>query len=404
MSTNTPPSPWEHTTAHPATPGGDGLGATRYHPDPQGDDPVRTQAKSLLPAQSKEEEPDRSGPSSEESASRSGLRFLIQRSWQDEAMSKYNELQARVAYLKHLQLVDHGATRGRLFHDQVTAPLAGAYKLITEKNEPTGRTRPVPGWVLMWWTGASVEAAWRCLRQAERGLLMTVKDEAVVSMATKIRDGAVNAPGVSRAALKRLTDALPDAANPKGDCGALRDAALEVHRLRYDASDRSHQSARRFRNQLLTVTLTLLTLALLLVLGQWLAGFKLFVVPVGSGQLGETWSLLLVMFFGAVGALFSALPSLATQPKSASPFDIAHQQALLKVTTGVWSAVIGVLAVTTGMVTSTEGSGSPTVLASVGALVMMAAIFGAGQEAVTRFADRNAREILEATSPETSTA
>jgi hypothetical protein len=170
-----------------------------------------------------------------------------------------------------------------------------------------------------------------------------------------------------------------------GDPENLRRAALDAVHAAHERSDRAHRSARSFRNQLLVLSGVLIVLAgAALALQVWVGARLLPNVGVG-----DTKTLALVLFFGCVGALFSAVPSLAQIPETTSPFNLPRQQALLKVVTGGWSAVIGLLVLDAGLTDGSKGT-----LSSVGALAILAAVFGAGQEAVTRFADHKASDIL----------
>ena len=62
-----------------------------------------------------------------------------------------------------------------------------------------------------------------------------------------------------------------------------------------------------------------------------------------------------------------------------------RSQAVLKVVVGAWSAVIGLMAVAANLATADTKN--------LAGFAMVAAIFGASQEALTRFADRKARDL-----------
>ncbi len=62
-----------------------------------------------------------------------------------------------------------------------------------------------------------------------------------------------------------------------------------------------------------------------------------------------------------------------------------RSQAVLKVVVGAWSAVIGLMAVAANLATADTKN--------LAGFAMVAAIFGASQEALTRFADRKARDV-----------
>jgi len=83
-------------------------------------------------------------------------------------------------------------------------------------------------------------------------------------------------------------------------------------------------------------------------------------------------------------------------PASQAPFNPVWEQAGLKVAVGAWSAIVGLLVVTAGIATAPGGANSSTSLAG---LLIIAALFGANQEALTRFADNKASKLRAAASP-----
>lgn len=231
-----------------------------------------------------------------------------------------------------------------------------------------------------WWSGSQVEGCWRRLRQAEEGIFQ-LSCAATVPVRARAAEGhgsrllAGDDPRLS--ALRTLLSA------PDPDAERLRVAGLEVLRAAHEASDGRHRQMRSFRNQLFVLSAVLGVFALLLLVLEPLLDLRI----VGAG-LSTNGGTALVMLFGMIGALFSAVPSLATAPESSSPFTMVRQQALLKVAAGAWSAVIGLLVVDSGLAANPPGT------SSAAGVFIVAALFGAGQEAVTRFADHKADNIL----------
>ena len=102
------------------------------------------------------------------------------------------------------------------------------------------------------------------------------------------------------------------------------------------------------------------------------------------------------MFAGMMGALFSALPSVAAIPDKTMVFNPVREQAVLKIAVGAWSAVFGLFAITAGLVQESmdQTAGTPsTNVQTFAGFVMTCALFGAAQEALTRFADRKATVV-----------
>jgi hypothetical protein len=321
-------------------------------------------------------------------------------SWVFEAAGKYSRL--------HLDATD-AATRGLIEHEEVFRrevchPLTEARSLLTASHSWISPRR--------WWTGCEIEETWRLLHQAEAGLLLSVDDDEVAARSRGVLASSRGILGLKDERVTALEEAIKkseqspatapsspqDAGLPKPtDAPALRRAVLVVVHGRHQTTDTLHQLARSYRNTILTASLTLFGLAGILLVLQRLAGFELFNAQPET-HLGPTELLLFVMFFGCIGAIFSAAPSIATQPKSTSPYAVARQQVIFKVAVGAWSAIVGLLAVTIGLVAPHTGEATTTstsIFSSAASLAIIAAMFGAAQEAISRFADRKVRDVLD---------
>ncbi len=154
-----------------------------------------------------------------------------------------------------------------------------------------------------------------------------------------------------------------------------------------DESDTFHFAARAFRNRLLITSAIIITVsASLVVIQGQLATLPIIALPKDVAH--NRWGvMLLIMAFGSVGALVSAIPSMASLPSVSSPYNFPIQQALVKVFLGSLTATVGVIAIgNTGI--------AKNGFTSLQALLGVAVIFGAGQQAVTRFLDERAQKIL----------
>ncbi|MCU1452843.1 MAG: hypothetical protein JWN46_989 [Acidimicrobiales bacterium] len=163
-----------------------------------------------------------------------------------------------------------------------------------------------------------------------------------------------------------------------------------VLRAAVTQSDAFHHEARAFRNRLVIMTLIALGSSACMVVLQWRLDGAEIVRPPGTGaeHLARWATLLLVMVFGAIGALISAIPSASKIPRVRSPFNFPLQQALLKIVLGSLTAIVGV--VVTGSSGVTNGYGS------LQSLIGVAVVFGASQQAVTQFLDKRATAIIDA--------
>ena len=240
-----------------------------------------------------------------------------------------------------------------------------------------------------WWWGTEIERAWARLREVEErtvDLLEAAELPARAAEALEHADVYLTRDDKRRQHLDALQK---DSSNV--DAKTLRSSIVDVLRASHANADRSNQEARYLRNRLILASVVILLLEVLIVFAQsrW-HGTPFLALP--SDWHGSAWSyLLVVMLFGAVGALFTAIPAMSKVPSDNSPFNLPLQQALLKMVLGPLVAVIGLLIVDTdvlqvGMSKNWAGT------------LFLAVVFGAGQHAVTRYVDQRASEILTAAS------
>lgn len=289
--------------------------------------------------------------------------------WREEALARAARLRADLSGLRTRAQIDPRWSE-QAIASEITTPLDEATHLAAVDRMT----------VAEWWTGSQVEECWRRLRQAEEGIFQIVAGPTVQ---VRARAAEGHGSGMLAGDDPRLAGLRLLLGEQAPDEERLRTAGLEVLRASHEASDGRHRRMRSFRNQLFVLSAALCASALVLLGIEPLLGVSL--IDTGLPAPGGT---ALVMFFGMVGALFSAVPSLSTAPELSTPFTMIRQQALLKVTAGAWSAVIGLLVVDSGLAAEPAGASTLT-----GTLIV-AALFGAGQEAVTRFADHKADNLL----------
>jgi hypothetical protein len=148
-------------------------------------------------------------------------------------------------------------------------------------------------------------------------------------------------------------------------------------------------AALSFRNRLFATTLFVLVVDTgLIVLQSVFPEAHIMRVPSDSDGLSAWVVMLLVMLFGGIGALVTAIPAMADVPQVSDAYNFPMQQSFVKIAAGTLSALVGVVAI--GNPGLTEG------FTSLATLLGTAVIFGAGQQAVTRFLDHRADQIIAA--------
>jgi hypothetical protein len=152
-------------------------------------------------------------------------------------------------------------------------------------------------------------------------------------------------------------------------------------------SDSFHFSARAFRNRLVITSGVIIVVATSLVIIQsQLPTLPIFALPKDCAHDSRWAIMLLVMAFGSVGALVTAIPSMASIPRVNSPYNFPFQQSFVKIFLGALTAIVGVIAI--------GNAGVSNGFTSLQALLGVAIIFGSGQQAVTHYLDTRAQKII----------
>lgn len=239
--------------------------------------------------------------------------------------------------------------------------------------------RSVFGWI----TGNAVNETWSVLHQVEEGIDELMPDTEIPKITHEAE--AHLSEGLPRRRADKLRSALGD-----GKEGP-REAALNAIRTAHRAAEERHESERNQQRGMVGIAALLFVGALVLVVLQatTLDGDHI-IPPPSEGMNMSGWVLLaLVMLLGMVGGLFSALISLYISSRrfaNTAWFDPRPGLVLIKLVVGIYSAMIGVLAVGTGEVVGGYRS--------VAAVLLLAFIFGYGQQALTTFIDRKVASTL----------
>ena len=166
--------------------------------------------------------------------------------------------------------------------------------------------------------------------------------------------------------------------------------AVEVIQDMHRAAEERHESERNQQRGILYIAAGFFAAAVITIVVQAIMPATDRIIPLPSG--GATmsgWALLaLVMLFGMLGGALSALVSLYITGKKLTNtawFDQRPALGVVKVAMGLWTAILGVLAVGTGVVVG--------VYTSIASVLLLAFIFGYAQQTVTRFIDRKAVDM-----------
>ncbi|SCF17561.1 hypothetical protein GA0074695_4004 [Micromonospora viridifaciens] len=236
--------------------------------------------------------------------------------------------------------------------------------------------------VVDWLRGGKIEYAWQTIHAVERAMVELRTPEELLGLLPAYQDSAARYLKADERALRDF-DATKDLAAPEIFRAKVQALLLRTHA----ASDEFHESARRLRNRMLGISVSALAAEALLVVVQWGSSDVHLLKPPTDATGVAAWRLLFfVLLAGALGAFISAIPSMITSRSGGLPYKLPFQQGLLKLAVGPLVAVAGIMLVLGGLVETTVGS--------TAALLGVAIVFGAGQQAVTAFADRRAAELL----------
>lgn len=239
------------------------------------------------------------------------------------------------------------------------------------------------GGLFGWLTGDAVNETWSVLHQVEEGIDELLQDTEIPRILNEAE------AHISEGLPKRRADKLRSALGNGG--AGTREAAVNAIRIAHRAAEERHESERNQQRGMVAIAALLFVGALVLLVLQAGALERDSIIPPPSeGMKMPGWTLLaLVMLLGMVGGLFSALISLYVSSKrfaNTAWFDPRPGLVLIKLVVGIYSAMIGVLAVGTGEVVGGYSS--------VASVLLLAFIFGYGQQALTTFIDRKVADTL----------
>jgi hypothetical protein len=233
-----------------------------------------------------------------------------------------------------------------------------------------------------WLEGCHQEQAWLALHEAGAQIIELLPPEKLLTHADAILAKARGALGAGDARVQDIQLLLCQGA-PES---TLRPRLAHLARETFDTLDDKYAQSRGYRNRLIRLTsLALAGLAIGLVAG---AMSKLDFDRTGSAHLRGWKTVGLIMLFGSMGALVTAIPPLAKATGVRNPFSLPFFQLLLKLAMGPLFAIVGVLILQDGLIRNLPAAGN------LRRLLVWATLFGAAQQSVTRFIDKRVSGLL----------
>jgi hypothetical protein len=233
-----------------------------------------------------------------------------------------------------------------------------------------------------WLEGCYQEQAWLALHEADAQIIEVLPPEELLAHADAVLAKARGALGAEDPRVKCIESLLCEGA-PESK---LRPRLAHLARETFDTLDDKYAQSRGYRNRLIRLTsLALAGIVIGLIAG---AMSKLDFDPSGQANLRGSRTVVLIMLFGSLGALVTAIPPLAKANGVRNPFSLPFFQLLLKLAMGPLFAIVGVLILQDGLIKDLHAAGD------LRDLVVWATLFGAAQQSVTRFIDKRVTGLL----------
>ena len=233
-----------------------------------------------------------------------------------------------------------------------------------------------------WLEGCYQEQAWLSLHEAEAQIIEVLPAEELHARAEGLLGKARRALGGDDPRIWSIKELLREDATGS----ELRLRLAHLARATYDVLDDRYAQSRGYRNRLIRLTVMALAGIVLFLVAGMMSTLDFGVRD--PGQAGGWRTVVLLLLFGAIGALVTAIPPLAKANGIRNPFSLPLFQLLLKLTMGPLFAVVGLLILEDKLIPHFH---APTNLRG---LLVWAILFGAAQQTVTRFIDQRVNRIL----------
>ncbi|MEJ2889219.1 hypothetical protein [Actinomycetospora aeridis] len=278
-------------------------------------------------------------------------------------------------------------------------------RLLVRAEEAARGQDPKRVWLVSWWRGTDIEAAFGHLHKAQVEAIR-LYDEADIAAeipaALARVEIALERDDPVRIAAGRLAEVDHAAPATPATRALLRTVVADG----FEAADRQLTRVRNLRNVLLIATVLITVLDLLF---GWIAFETPAILPLcfepsasstvavevacptgdGFGRVPDRLDMVVVALLGLLGGSLAAAVSIRNMRATATPYDIPVCLALLKVPTGALTAVGALIAI--------RGQFIPglSALDSQEQILAYALVFGYAQQLLTGLIDRRARTILD---------
>ncbi|HEY2668650.1 MAG TPA: hypothetical protein VGK51_17605, partial [Actinomycetota bacterium] len=187
-----------------------------------------------------------------------------------------------------------------------------------------------------WLEGCYQEQAWLSLHEAEAQIIEVLPVGELHARAEGLLGKARRSLGGDDPRIWCIKELLREDATG----AALRPRLAHLVRATYDVLDDRYAQSRGYRNRLIRLTVMALSGIVLFLVAGMVGTPNIMVV---DGKAGGWQTVVLLLLFGSIGALVTAIPPLAKANGARNPFSLPLFQLLLKLTMGPLFAVVGLL-------------------------------------------------------------
>ncbi|MDQ6946836.1 MAG: hypothetical protein M3256_11360 [Actinomycetota bacterium] len=237
-----------------------------------------------------------------------------------------------------------------------------------------------PRAVLRWWSGTHVERAWREIHAAQQAMIGLGDAESLraglpeLSYALSSALAPVDPRGVRDPRVAQYQSTLTAASrHPE----TFRPQIRTIKRVIDEAADEAYENLRVLRNAVISLTGILGAVLAVLAVAEVISPGLIPMGPNGGGRA----DLIIVEVVGGLGGALAVVLPLGARWGSVSSYNPAVAAGALKIVSGAATGLGGVLIIYGGL-SGVQVSPSRT------ALFAYALVFGLGQQAFTRLADR----------------
>ena len=243
------------------------------------------------------------------------------------------------------------------------------------------------------WTGSEIEATWSALHAAGESLTMIESASTLLGELPDIEAAILSTLAKEDSRTKEYIDKIKEvrtkAGRPRGvpTVGRpMREDLRGIRKVLNATSDGAHRDVRSYRNAIALIS-WYLAIVLFAIAAASITDQRFQTVFAVKNTSSGTWMALEIMFVGSLAGLTGVLLTLRSFTGFQNSYSLVLAQSFMKGTAGGAAAILGVLLVQSGIITSLTTQDRL-------ALFGYAVLFGSSQQLITQLLDKKATQLL----------